>query len=151
MCNQPAFFRAVYTGRLTEEDAFVLVHARVREEQRGVVVGHDGRRGPVRVRVALEVLDEGAADLGLGPALRRVGDALSYFHGLRLGFELRRHGCLLALQACSVRATRALVWRGAGVELLLACNCGLGPAAELLRERTSVVKTLAPSCVRGIF
>ena len=33
----------------------------------------------------------------LGPAFRRVGDALSEAHRFRLGFELRRHGCLLAL------------------------------------------------------
>ncbi len=77
MCNQPAFFRAVYAGRLTEEDAFVLVHPGIGKEQRRVVVGHHGRRRPVRVRVALEVLDEGASYFLLGPALGRVGDALS--------------------------------------------------------------------------
>ena len=103
MCNQPAFFRAVYTGRLTEEDAFVLVHARVREEQRGVVVGHDRRTRPVRVRVALEVLDEGAPDLGLGPALGRVGDALSEAHRFGLGLKLGRHG----RQRCAWREGRA--------------------------------------------
>ena len=52
-------------------------------------MGHDGRRGPVRVRVPLKVLDEGAADLGLGPALRRVGDALSEPHRLGLGLKGR--------------------------------------------------------------
>ena len=91
------------TLRVTEEDGLVLVHPGIGKEQRRVVVGHDARRGPVRVRVPLKVLDEGAADLGLGPALRRIGDALSYFHGFRLGFELRRHGCLLALLAVSGR------------------------------------------------
>ena len=50
-----------------------------------------GRTRPVRVRVALEVLDEGAADLGLGPALGRVGDALSEAHRLRLGLKVGRH------------------------------------------------------------
>ena len=124
----------LYTGRLTEEDALVLVHARVREQQRRVVVGHYTGRGPVRVRVALEIFHEGAADLGLGPAFRRVGDALSQFHGLRLGFELRRHGCLalLGLQCAGDWSTGL---RGAGVELLLACSRGSPLAAELLRER----------------
>ena len=87
------------------------------------------------MRVALEVLDEGAADLGLGPALGRVGDALSEAHRLRLGLKLRRHDAALVLLAVSGRLE--LVARGAGVELLLACNCGSRPAAELLRERIS--------------
>ena len=79
------------TLRVTEEDGLVLVHPGIGKEQRRVVVGHDARRGPVRVRVPLKVLDEGAADLGLGPALRRVGDALSEAHRLRLGLKLGRH------------------------------------------------------------
>ena len=41
------------------------------------------------MRVPLKVLDEGAADLGLGPALRRVGDALSEAHRLGLGLKGR--------------------------------------------------------------
>ena len=81
----------LYTGRRTEEDALVLVHARVRKQQSGVVVGHDGRTRPVRVRVALEVLDEGASYFLLGPAFRRVGDALSEAHRLGLGLKLARH------------------------------------------------------------
>ena len=92
------------TGILTEEDALVLVHARVREQQRRVVVGHDRRRGPVRVRVPLKVLDEGAADLGLGPALRRVGDALSEAHRLGLGLKGRH-----PLYCCAAGEGRAAV------------------------------------------
>ena len=41
------------------------------------------------MRVTLKVLDEGAPDLGLGPALRRVGDALSEAHRLGLGLKGR--------------------------------------------------------------
>ena len=41
------------------------------------------------MRVPLKVLDEGAADLGLGPAFRRVGDALSEAHRLGLGLKGR--------------------------------------------------------------
>ena len=40
MCNQPAFFRAVYTGRLTEEDALVLVHPSVGKQERRIVERH---------------------------------------------------------------------------------------------------------------
>ena len=39
------------------------------------------------MRVPLKILDEGAADLGLGPALGRVGDALSEAHRLGLGLK----------------------------------------------------------------
>ena len=104
------------TLRVTEEDALVLVHARVREEQRRVVVGHDRRRGPVRVRVPLKIFDEGAADLGLGPALGRVGDALSQFHGLRLGLKLCRHccySCAAGAGCAAVVLMRRLGWRQA--------------------------------------
>ena len=87
----------LYTGRLTEEDALVLVHPGIGKQQRRVVVGHDGRRGPVRVRVPLKIFHEGASYFLLGPALGRVGDALSEAHRLGLGLKLRRHGCLLAL------------------------------------------------------
>ena len=93
------------TLQVTEEDALVLVHARVGKEQRRVVVGHHTGRGPVRVRVPLKVLDEGAPDLGLGPALRRVGDALSEAHRLRLGLKLRRHRCY----SCAAGGGRAAV------------------------------------------
>ena len=55
-------------------------------------MGHDGRRGPVRVGVPLKIFDKSAPDLGLGPALGRVGDALSEAHRLRLGLKLGRHG-----------------------------------------------------------
>ena len=79
----------LYTGRLTEEDALVLVHARVGEQQRRVVVGHDRRARPVRVRVPLKILDEGAPYFLLGPAFRRVWDALSEAHRLGLGLKGR--------------------------------------------------------------
>ena len=45
----------------------------------------------MRVRVALKVLDEGASYFLLGPALRRVGDALSEAHRLGLGLKMGRH------------------------------------------------------------
>ena len=105
MCNQPAFLRTSNAGILTEEDGLVLVHARVGKEQRRVVVGHHTGRGPVRVRVALEVLHEGASYFLLGPALGRVGDALSEAHRFRLGLKLGRHRC----DRCAAGGGRAAV------------------------------------------
>ena len=94
----------------------------------------------MRVRVALEVLDEGASYFLLGPALRRVGDALSEAHRPGLGLKLGGHDAALVF-ACSVWR---LELRGAGVELWLACNCGSRPAAELLRElRNSIASNLS--------
>ena len=52
-------------------------------------MGHDGRRGPVRVRVPLKVLHKSASYFLLGPALGRVGDALSEAHRLGLGLKGR--------------------------------------------------------------
>ena len=121
MCNQPAFFRAVYAGRLTEEDALVLVHARVRKQQRRVVVGHDRGTRPVRVRVALEVLDEGASYFLLGPALGRVRDALSEAHRPGLGLKLRRH----RRQRCLVGDERAAVVDQTAPRLASARRIGL--------------------------
>ena len=43
------------------------------------------------MRVALKVLHKSAPDLGLGPALGRVGDALSEAHRLGLGLKVGRH------------------------------------------------------------
>ena len=61
------------------------------------------------MRVALEVLDEGAPDLGLGPALGRVGDALSEAHRLGLGLKLGRHRLQFRLQFRASGAGRAAV------------------------------------------
>ena len=94
----------IYTGRLTEEDALVLVHARVGEQQRRVVVGHDRRARPVRVRVPLKILDEGAPYFLLGPAFRRVWDALSEAHRLGLGLKGRH-----LLYCCAAGEGRAAV------------------------------------------
>jgi hypothetical protein len=49
---------------LAQEDPLELDHARVREEQRGVVGGHQRGAGQHRVSVGTEVLEELAADLG---------------------------------------------------------------------------------------
>lgn len=56
--------------RLTEEDGLELVHPRIREEERGVVQGHDGRRHHVRVRALNKELDERLSNLVSGPLLR---------------------------------------------------------------------------------
>ena len=53
----------------------------------------------MRVRVALEVLDEGASYFLLGPALGRVGDALSEAHRLGLGLKLGGHRFRLQFRA----------------------------------------------------
>ena len=63
-----------------QEERLELVHACVDEEQGRVVVRHDGRRGPARVRrLLLEEVDEGLADLGHRGELRahRLRSAVS--------------------------------------------------------------------------
>jgi len=51
-----------------EEDGFELIHARVGEEEGGVVEGRGGGGGDEGVRVlGLEVGDEGGSDSGGGP------------------------------------------------------------------------------------
>ena len=103
------------TLRVTEEDGLVLVHPGIGKEQRRVVVGHDARRGPVRVRVPLKIFHKSAPDLGLGPALGRVGGALSEAHRLRLGLKLGRHrrqrcACLDERAAVVVLMVPRLAW-----------------------------------------
>lgn len=47
----------------TKEERLELVHAGIGEEERGVVMGHDGRGGPVHVLALLhEVVDERLPD-----------------------------------------------------------------------------------------
>ena len=64
-----------------------------------------GRTRPVRVRVPLKILDEGASYFLLGPAFRRVGDALSEAHRLGLGLKMGRHLCY----CCAAGGGRAAV------------------------------------------
>lgn len=48
---------------LSKEDIFELIHPRIGEEERWVVVGDDGRRGNDAVPVLFEVVEEFAADI----------------------------------------------------------------------------------------
>ena len=84
------------------------------------------------MRVALEIFHEGAPDLGLGPALGRVGDALSEAHRLGLGLKLGRHFVNAAAgggRAVVVQIKR-LGWRGrGGLRSLAAIACVVSPAS----------------------
>lgn len=59
--------------RLTQKQGLVLIHARVGEEQGGIIDRHTGTAGPEGVTVLLhEEVDEGLADLLHGPLLEVV-------------------------------------------------------------------------------
>jgi hypothetical protein len=107
-----------------------------------------GRTRPVRVRVALEVLHEGASYFLLGPALRRIGDALSEAHRPGLGLKLGRHGCLSCCSLSLLAVSPARSGAAAGAERWLACNCGSRPTAELLRELILVRTIRSPPASR---
>jgi len=68
-------------GRLAgaEEDFLELVHARVREQQRGIRREHDGRRGHDLVPLRGEEVEERLADLGGRHHGKAPGSA--FFHG----------------------------------------------------------------------
>ena len=70
--------------RLAEEDALELVHPRVREEKRRVVVRDHGRGRHHRVLLRLEKVEERLTDLIRGPSVvrRLVEGHLAEVHGL---------------------------------------------------------------------
>ena len=75
------------------------------------------------MRVALKIFDEGAADLGLGPAFRRVGDALSEAHRLRLGLKVGRHRC----DCCAAGGGRGWCKRSWIAETSMKASLEVGP------------------------